>query len=150
MKYCHKMYIIPRTPASPSKKSYNNQPQMTTYYYPIPNSPPGLSTIPNQYPMAPPNYINTNSYSQKDVYDLFLDIYFYADIKIRQVLLKRINDYVGHPVYKHLLDTMDKNNAHYVMGYLRSQKLGELYNILKYIVNNPLPTKYDFYNLKHD
>jgi hypothetical protein len=80
-----------------------------------------------------------------DVYDKFAEIYFSVDMKIRNVLLKRITDYVTHPVYIHLLRTMDETNLHYVMGYLRSQRFGEMYDILNIIINSPLPTKEDFH-----
>ena len=82
---------------------------------------------------------------EMDVYDKFAEIYFSVDIKIRNVLLKRITDYITHPVYTHLLRTMDETNLQYVMGYLRSQRFGELYNILNLIINSPLPTKNDFH-----
>jgi hypothetical protein len=82
---------------------------------------------------------------EMDVYDKFADIYFSVDMKIRNVLLKRITNYVTHPVYIHLLRTMDETNSQYVMGYLRSQRFGELYNILNLIINSSLPTKDDFH-----
>jgi len=82
---------------------------------------------------------------EKDIYDIFIDIYFENDIKVQSILLKTINVYVGHPAYTHLLKTMDLTNAHHVMGYLRSQRSTEMYYILNHIICNPRPTKYDFY-----
>jgi hypothetical protein len=85
-----------------------------------------------------------------DVYDKFAEIYFSVDMKIRNVLLKRITDYIPHPVYIHLLRTMDENNLQYVMGYIRSQRVVEMYNILNLIINSPLPTKNDFHSIMLD
>jgi len=82
--------------------------------------------------------------SSQDVYDKFTQIYFSVNMKIRNILLKRILAYNPHPVYTHLLKTMDESNSHYVMGYLQSQRSAELYDILNIIINSPLPTKYDF------
>ncbi len=80
-----------------------------------------------------------------DVYDKFSDIYFSCDMKVRSILLKTIIDFVGHPAYAHLLKTMDNENAHHVMGYLRSQRSVEMYIILDRIIKNPLPTKEHFH-----
>jgi hypothetical protein len=127
-----KMFIIPRTPASPTRNNHT-MPKPTLYI-----SSPSESSI---------SLSSQTSSTTKDIYDMFIDIYFQSDIKVRYVLLKKIIDHVGHPVYAHLLNTMDKENSHHVMGYLRSQKSFEMYNILLNIIINPLPTKYEFYNL---
>jgi len=110
------MPIVPRTPSSPTRKS-----------------------------LSPTMSRSTNSPIPIDIYDKFAEIYFSVDMKIRNVILKRITDYVTHPVYIHLLRTMDETNSQYVMGYLRSQRFGELYNILNLIINSSLPTKDDFH-----
>jgi hypothetical protein len=124
------MYIIPRTPISPRRLS------------PITTS----STISNasSVSISPPPSL------EMDVYDKFAEIYFSVDMKIRNVLLKRITDYIPHPVYIHLLRTMDENNLQYVMGYIRSQRVVEMYNILNLIINSPLPTKNDFHSIMLD
>lgn len=82
----------------------------------------------------------------KDVYDKFIEIFFSVDTKIQSVFLERIIRFVGHPAYSHLLRTMDKDNAHHVMGYLRSQRSVEMYIILDQICRSPLPTRDDFYH----
>lgn len=120
------MFIVPRTPVSPTRKSLS--PTMSRSSF----SPVSTSSNEHIQPV-------------KDVYDQFSEIYFNADIKIRNVLLTRIIDFVRHPAYSHLLRTMDQNNTHHVMGYLRSQRSVELYIILDQIINNPLPTKDDFH-----
>jgi hypothetical protein len=115
------MYVIPRTPVSPTRKALS----------------------PTRKALSP---IRTaENLPVKDVYDQFIDIYFSVDIKIQVVLLDRIIKFVGHPAYSHLLRTMDANNAHHVMGYLRSQRSVEMYVILDQIIRNPLPTKIEFY-----
>ncbi len=84
--------------------------------------------------------------SKKDCYDKFIDIYFNSHIKVQNMLIKTISDYVQHPVYSHLLNTMEYSNAHYIIGYLRSQKNYELYTIIENIVSSPLPPKDTFYD----
>lgn len=120
------MFIVPRTPISPRRLSPLNM---------------SSSTISNASSVS----ISPTPSLEIDVYDKFAEIYFSVDMKIRNVLLKRITDYVTHPVYIHLLRTMDETNLHYVMGYLRSQRFGEMYDILNIIINSPLPTKEDFH-----
>lgn len=121
------MYIIPRTPISPRRLS------------PIIMS--SSSTISNASSVS----ISPTPSLEMDVYDKFAEIYFSVDMKIRNVLLRHITNYITHPVYIHLLRTMDETNLHYVMGYLRSQRFVELYDILTVIINSPLPTKDDFH-----
>jgi hypothetical protein len=96
-------------------------------------------------PQTSPSTTSIVSGPQKDVYDTFIDIYFAADIRVRSVILKRVTTYVGHPVYTHLLRTMDQENCNHVMGYLRSQRCVEMYNILEQITSNSLPVKEDFF-----
>jgi hypothetical protein len=79
-----------------------------------------------------------------DIFDDFIEMYYTCDIKVQSVLLDTIINYVKHPAYTHLLRTMDRNNYHHVIGYLRSQRSYELYTILDKIMRNPLPTKEDF------
>jgi hypothetical protein len=120
------MYIVPRTPISPRRLSPLNM---------------SSSTISN----APSVSISPTPSLEMDVYDKFAEIYFSVDMKIRNVLLRHITNYITHPVYTHLLRTMDETNSQYVMGYLRSQRFIELYDILNLIINSPLPTKEDFH-----
>lgn len=119
------MFIVPRTPISPRRLT------------PISMS----STISNisSVTISPPPSLEI------DVYDRFIDIYFNCDLKVQNILLKTINNAVRHPAYAHILKTMDKDNAHHVMGYLRSQHSVEMYMVLDQIIHNPLPTKDDFY-----
>lgn len=118
------MFIVPRTPVSPTRKS--------------------LSPI-SRTSLSPVSVQSNENKPVKDVYDQFAEIYFSADIKVRNVLLTRVINFVGHPAYSHLLRTMDQSNAHHVMGYLRSQRSVEMYVILDQITREPLPTKDDFY-----
>jgi hypothetical protein len=87
------------------------------------------------------------SYYNKDVYDKFIDLYFSVDLKVQSVFIKLIENFVNHDVYTHLLKTMEKDNAYFIMGYLRSQRSIELYSILDKIIRSPLPTKADYYSL---
>lgn len=116
------MFIVPRTPASPKR--------MIT----SPTSTGSLISVRSK-----------ESVLTNDIYDRFAEIYFSVDIKVQNILLKQIIDYVGHPIYTHLLQTMDQYNSQYVMGYLRSQRSVEMYIILEYICRNPLPTKNNFH-----
>jgi hypothetical protein len=111
------MYIIPRTPVKPGRLSPLNSPNQTV----TPRTP------------------------EKDVYDKFLDIYFMSEAGSQKLILKTVSDFVGHPAYTHILNTMDKGNAYYVIGYLRSQRSIDMYFILDQIVQNGTKTsKYDF------
>ena len=119
------MFIVPRTPISPRRLS-----------------PISIMTLSPQ--TSPPTSVSpTVTVTQNDVYDKFVDMYFAADIRVRNVLLKRIITYIGHPVYIHLLRTMDQENYNHVIGYLRSQRSVEMYHILEQITSNPLPIKED-------
>lgn len=80
----------------------------------------------------------------RDVFDDFIEMFYTQDIKVQGILIDTIINYVKHPAYTHLLKTMDRNNYHHVIGYLRSQRSYELYTILDKIMHNPLPTKKDF------
>lgn len=68
-----------------------------------------------------------------DVYDKFTEIYYQSDMKERFSLISTITEYINHPVYSHLLKTMDTVNAYYIIGYLKSQRLCSLYDILEKI-----------------
>lgn len=125
------MFIVPRTPVSPSRKPTSTMATPSISLSPTCDSPR----------FSPP------STPQKDVYERFMDIYFQQHPKVKMVLLKKITDYVAHPVYTHLLNTMDRDNAHHVVGYLRSQRCFELYSILENICNNPLPPKSEFFKM---
>ena len=80
----------------------------------------------------------------RDVFDDFIEVFYNSHIKVQNVLLETIINYIKHPAYAHLLRTMNKDNACYVIGYLRSQRSFELYTIIERIMMNPLPTKDDF------
>jgi hypothetical protein len=107
MQSSSKMPVVPRTPLSPKRS---------------------LS------PTSPLSQLSENTvFPIPDVYDHFVDYYFSTDIAVRSLILQRIINFVGHPAYAHLLRTMDKFNAHHVMGYLRSQRNVEMYIILDQI-----------------
>ena len=119
------MYIVPRTPMAPRRLSPITSPSST------------ISIASSQTILPHP--------LEKDVYDRFIDIYFGCDITAQSILFKTVTDYVRHPVYTHLLKTMDSSNAHYVMGYIRSQRSAKMYFILDHIIHNPIPNKqYNF------
>jgi hypothetical protein len=132
-----KMFIVPRTPASPRRLTPISMVSSPSISSPSISSP---SISPKTQSASP-----TSFRAEKDVYDRFIDIYFNNDLKVQSLLLKTIIDFVGHPAYAHILRTMDKDNAHHVMGYLRSQRSVEMYLVLDQILRNPLPTKQDFY-----
>jgi hypothetical protein len=81
----------------------------------------------------------------EDIYDEFIQIYFKQDLKIRLILKQKIINFIKHPVYTHLLQTMNEYNAQHIIGYFRSQRSVEMYTILDHIVNSPLPNKDKFY-----
>lgn len=122
------MFIVPRTPVSPTRPNTMDKAQLSLSGY---TSPTGYTTP------------TLSSPYKHDLYDTFIDIYFNLTIKQQYAIQKTINDYVGHPVYAHLFKTMDKENAHHVMGYLRSQRSVELYSILDQIIRNPTNTNLD-------
>jgi hypothetical protein len=94
--------------------------------------------------LSPINSPTTVSSNEKDVYDKFLDIYFRSDLSTQKLILKTVTDFVGHPAYTHILNTMDKGNAYYVIGYLRSQRSIDMYFILDQIIHNNMVASYDF------
>jgi hypothetical protein len=107
MQSSSKMPVVPRTPLSPKRS---------------------LS------PVSPLSQLSENTaFPIPDVYDRFAEYYFSSDIVVRPLILQRVINFVGHPAYAHLLRTMDKFNAHHVMGYLRSQRNVEMYIILDQI-----------------
>lgn len=118
------MYIVPRTPISPRRLP----PIMTS------SSATALSYASSQ-PSSPVG----------DVYDKFIHIYFSSDIKVQVKMLKQVINYMRHPVYTHLLKTMDRENAHHVMGYLKSQRSVELYFILGQVIREPILTPTEFF-----
>ena len=124
------MFIVPRTPVSPRRLTPISM-----------ASSPSISPTSTKTQSASP----TSFKAEKDVYDRFIEVYFNCDLKVQSLLLKTIIDFVGHPAYAHILRTMDKDNAHHVMGYLRSQRSVDMYMALDQILRNPLPTKQDFY-----
>jgi hypothetical protein len=125
------MFIVPRTPISPRRLS-----------------PINMSVITNSN--ASSVSISPTPSLEMDVYDKFSNIYFSCDIKVRSILLKTVIEFVQHPTYTHLLKTMDNENAHHVMGYLRSQHSVEMYYILDQISKNPLPSRSSFIKVRVD
>jgi hypothetical protein len=96
-------------------------------------------------PLSPKRMNITSNVINVDIYERFSEILFSVDPRVRSVLIKKVIDYVGHPAYTHLFQTMDKDNVHHIMGYLRSQRCIELYFIIDQVCKSPLPTKSDFY-----
>ncbi len=67
-------------------------------------------------------------------YEKFIDIYFKSNHEVQRMLLKQINDHVKHPVFDYILNTMTKENAVHVMGYLKSQNNSRFNWILNKII----------------
>ncbi len=103
-----------------------------------------IPSVASSVSMSSSSPSNEQIIHNRDVFDDFIEVFYNSHIKVQNVLLETIINYIKHPAYAHLLRTMDKNNACYVIGYLRSQRSFELYTILERIMMNPLPTKEDF------
>jgi hypothetical protein len=71
-----------------------------------------------------------------DIYDQFIDTYLTANTIKKSILLEVIVDFVENPVYTHLFNTMNANNVHHIMGYLRSQQSTKMNFILNHLLHN--------------
>jgi hypothetical protein len=80
-------------------------------------------------------YDNTNK-PTIDCYDVFTEYFLLLSPKRRLLLIREMLSRFNHPHIPYVLKTMDSNNVYHVMGYLRSLKLCELYNVIYDIVNN--------------
>lgn len=73
-----------------------------------------------------------------DNLDKFANYLLESKPKIRFAIITQFSEYVKHPIYTHLLKTLDSDNSPYVIGYLRSQKMYEMHvfidNIMAQIV----------------
>lgn len=105
----NKMPLIPRTPLSPGRT---------------------MSRINGGITIRPLNLENTSPLPLADAYDRFAQRFFAADARLQQMLIEHIIHLVPHPIYRHLLQTMTRENAVHVMGYLRSQRDARLYETL--------------------
>jgi hypothetical protein len=113
------MPLIPRTPLSPGRTISRINGGITI-------RPLILEGSENVAPLA---LSNTNR-APVDAYDRFAQRFFAADARLQQMLIEHIIYLVPHPVYRHLLQTMTRENAVHVMGYLRSQRDARLYETL--------------------
>jgi hypothetical protein len=146
------MPIIPRTPLSPSR-SLSPAEMFSPDYSPTSSLSPTSGFNNDYFPISQPTLASvlhtTHSLTPrpypKDYYEQFLDVYFESSLKVRAVLIKRIFKTVTHRAYQHLFNTLDRENAYFVMGYLRSQKSIEVYRALEKILTSPLPTRDDFF-----
>lgn len=62
-----------------------------------------------------------------DNLDKFINYLLASKPKIRFAIITQFSEQVNHPVYTHLLKTLDNDNASYIIGYLRSQKMYEMH-----------------------
>ncbi len=71
-----------------------------------------------------------------DCYDLFAEYYLSLKPSKKFYLISNINSKLQHPHLAYVFKTITSDNIMYVMGYIRSLKIYELYNIIENIVNN--------------
>lgn len=83
----------------------------------------------SQYSSSPTMFI-----SPPDNLDQFVDYLLSSKPRIRFAVIQQFATEVKHPVYHHLLKTLDNENAQYVVGYLRSQKMVEVHSFVDKIV----------------
>jgi hypothetical protein len=118
-----KMPLIPRTPLSPGRTISKINGGITI-------RPLILEDNENVSPSA-----LMNRTILTDAYDRFAQRFFLADTRLQQMLIEHIIHLVPHPVYRHLLQTMTRENAVHVMGYLRSQHDTRLYEVLMGLIS---------------
>jgi hypothetical protein len=134
------MPLIPRTPLSPGRTVSRINGGITIRPLILENIPPlqahnntnraplALSNT-NRAPLALSN-TNRAPLAPADTYDRFAQRFFAADARLQQMLIEHIVHLVPHPIYRHLLQTMTRENTVHVMGYLRSQRDTRLYEVL--------------------
>jgi hypothetical protein len=148
----NKMPLIPRTPLSPGRtvsringgitiRPLNLEHRENVAPLALSNTnraPLALSNT-NRAPLALNNSnralsaLNSSNIALSppaDAYDRFAQRFFAADARLQQMLIEHIVHLVPHPIYRHLLQTMTRENAVHVMGYLRSQRDVRLYEVL--------------------
>ena len=138
----NKMPLIPRTPLSPGRTLSRINGGITIHPLILEdreNVAPSALNCSNRAPLAlnssnrAPSALNSSNRVQfafTDAYDRFAQRFFAADARLQQMLIEHIIHLVPHPVYRHLLQTMTRENAIHVMGYLRSQRDTRLYEVL--------------------
>jgi hypothetical protein len=87
-------------------------------------------------PRTPLKRSRENVAQTPDIYDKFIHRYLESNSIKRSVLIELILDFVEHPVYAHLFNTMNADNVHHIMGYLRSQQSVKMNFILNHLLNN--------------
>jgi len=117
----NKMPLIPRKPLSPGRTISRINGGITI-------RPLNIEGSENVAPLA--LSVLTNRTILTDAYDRFAQRFFAADARLQQMLIEHIIHLVPHPIYRHLLQTMTRENAVHVMGYLRSQRDTRLYEVL--------------------
>lgn len=65
-----------------------------------------------------------------DNIDKFINYLLSSKPRIRFAHITEFEQQVNHPVYTHLLKTLDSDNAQYIIGYLRSQKMYEMHGFI--------------------
>ena len=70
-----------------------------------------------------------------DNIDKFINHLLSSKPRIRFAVITEFEQQVNHPVYTHLLKTLDSDNAQYIIGYLRSQKMYEMHRFIDNVVS---------------
>lgn len=65
-----------------------------------------------------------------DNIDKFINYLLSSKPRVRFAIINEFSEQVKHPVYTHLLKTLDIDNAQYIIGYLRSQKMYEMHQFI--------------------
>ena len=65
-----------------------------------------------------------------DNIDKFINYLLSSKPRVRFAVITEFEQQVNHPVYTHLLKTLDSDNAQYIIGYLRSQKMYEMHRFI--------------------
>lgn len=84
----------------------------------------------SQYSTSPTMFI-----SPPDNLDKFIDYLLSSKPRIRFAVIQQFFEEVNHPVYHHILKTLDNENAQYVIGYLRSQRMNEVHLFVDKIIS---------------
>ncbi len=70
-----------------------------------------------------------------DNIDKFINYLLSSKPRVRFAVITEFEQQVNHPVYTHLLKTLDSDNAQYIIGYLRSQKMYEMHRFIDNVVS---------------
>lgn len=91
---------------------------------------PRTPIVPNRYPV----FYSTQKDCNSDEYDKFIKLYIRSSTPVKLALLDRITKHLENPVYEHLINTMNNDNVHHILGYLKTQNCGKLHSIIGILV----------------